>query len=82
MIPITLCQIILVKDIKWQLPDLDTSEIGYTFAREAYRKAGREDCGCNGWRQINHFSKSGLQLAILVCSSRRPRRLIKCVISL
>lgn len=27
---------------KWQLPDLDTSEIGYAFAREAYRKAGRE----------------------------------------
>ena len=30
------------KGVKWQLPDLDTSEIGYTFAREAYRKAGRE----------------------------------------
>jgi hypothetical protein len=30
------------KGFKWQLPDLDTSEIGYTFAREAYRKAGRE----------------------------------------
>jgi hypothetical protein len=30
------------KGIKWQLPDLDTSEIGYAFAREAYRKAGRE----------------------------------------
>ena len=30
------------KDTKWQLPDLDTSEIGYAFAREAYRKAGRE----------------------------------------
>ncbi len=30
------------KDTRWQLPDLDTSEIGYTFAREAYRKAGRE----------------------------------------
>jgi len=29
------------KGIKWQLPDLDTSEIGYVFAREAYRKAGR-----------------------------------------
>jgi hypothetical protein len=24
------------------MPDLDTSEIGYTLAREAYRKAGRE----------------------------------------
>jgi len=30
------------KGVKWQLPDLDTSEIGYIFAREAYRKAGRE----------------------------------------
>jgi hypothetical protein len=30
------------KGIKWQLPDLDTSEIGYTFARDAYQKAGRE----------------------------------------
>lgn len=27
---------------KWQLSDLDTSEVGYTLAREAYRKAGRE----------------------------------------
>ncbi|HKY56081.1 MAG TPA: 6-hydroxymethylpterin diphosphokinase MptE-like protein [Anaerolineales bacterium] len=30
------------KGAKWQLPDLDTSEIGYTLAREAYREAGRE----------------------------------------
>jgi len=30
------------KGVKWQLPDLDTSEIGYAFAREAYLKAGRE----------------------------------------
>lgn len=30
------------KGVKWQLPDLDTSEIGYIFAREAYRNAGRE----------------------------------------
>ena len=30
------------KGVKWQLPDLDTSEIGYAFACEAYRKAGRE----------------------------------------
>lgn len=30
------------KGAKWQLPDLDTSEIGYILAREAYRKAGRE----------------------------------------
>lgn len=30
------------KGVKWQLPDLDTSEIGYAFAREAYQKAGRQ----------------------------------------
>jgi len=30
------------KGVRWQLPDLDTSEIGYAFAREAYNYAGRE----------------------------------------
>ena len=30
------------KGFRWQLPDLDTSEIGYTMARDAYQKAGRE----------------------------------------
>ncbi|HLF73988.1 MAG TPA: 6-hydroxymethylpterin diphosphokinase MptE-like protein [Anaerolineales bacterium] len=30
------------KGAKWQLPDLDTSEVGYSLAREAYRRAGRE----------------------------------------
>jgi len=30
------------RGVKWQLPDLDTSEVGYIMAREAYRKAGRE----------------------------------------
>ena len=30
------------RGVRWQLPDLDTSEIGYLFAREAYHKAGRE----------------------------------------
>ncbi len=30
------------KGFRWQLPDLDTSEIGYRFARQAYQKAGRE----------------------------------------
>jgi uncharacterized Rossmann fold enzyme len=27
---------------RWQLPDLDTSEVGYSLAHDAYRKAGRE----------------------------------------
>ena len=30
------------KGFKWQLPDLDTSEVGYLMAREAYKKAGRQ----------------------------------------
>ena len=30
------------KGIKWQLPDLDTSEIGYAFAREHFQKSGRQ----------------------------------------
>lgn len=30
------------KGAKWQLPDLDTSEVGYALAREAYRRVGRE----------------------------------------
>lgn len=30
------------KGFRWQLPDLDTSEIGYEMARKAYNKAGRE----------------------------------------
>jgi hypothetical protein len=30
------------KGVRWQLPDLDISEIGYAFAREHFQKAGRE----------------------------------------
>jgi hypothetical protein len=30
------------KGFRWQLPDLETSEVGYDMAREAYHKAGRE----------------------------------------
>jgi hypothetical protein len=30
------------KGFRWQLPDLDTSEIGYRMAREAYERDGRE----------------------------------------
>jgi hypothetical protein len=30
------------KGFRWQLPDLETSEIAYALAREAYRKDGRE----------------------------------------
>lgn len=30
------------KGFRWQLPDLETSEVGYTLAREAYARDGRE----------------------------------------
>ncbi len=30
------------KGFRWQLPDLETSEIGYRLARSAYERAGRE----------------------------------------
>lgn len=30
------------KGFRWQLPDLEMSEMGYTLARAAYRRAGRE----------------------------------------
>ena len=30
------------KGFRWQLPDLDTSELGYIRAREAYKESGRE----------------------------------------
>jgi len=29
------------KGFRWQLPDLETSEVGYRFARQAYESAGR-----------------------------------------
>ncbi len=30
------------RGFRWQLPDLDTSEVGYKLARAAYQKAGRQ----------------------------------------
>jgi len=38
------------KGFRWQLPDLETSEIGYAMARDAYQRAGREilDATING----------------------------------
>jgi hypothetical protein len=30
------------KGFRWQLPDLETSEVGYAMVRDAYRKAGRQ----------------------------------------
>jgi len=43
-----------VKGFRWQLPDLETSEIGYALAKEAYQKDGREilDATVGGKLQI------------------------------
>ena len=30
------------KGFRWQLPDLETSEMAYAMARDAFRSAGRE----------------------------------------
>ena len=46
------------KGAKWQLPDLDTSEIGYTFAREAYHKAGREILDATVGGKLTIFPKT------------------------
>ncbi|MBP9040385.1 MAG: DUF115 domain-containing protein [Anaerolineaceae bacterium] len=42
------------KGFRWQLPDLETSEIGYAMAKEAYQKDGREilDATVGGKLQI------------------------------
>jgi len=45
------------KGAKWQLPDLDTSEVGYTFAREAYQKAGREVLDATAGGKLTIFPK-------------------------
>lgn len=46
------------KGAKWQLPDLDTSEIGYAMAREAYRKAGREVIDATVGGKLTIFPKA------------------------
>jgi hypothetical protein len=42
------------KGFRWQLPDLDTSELGYQLARQAYAEAGRKvlDATVGGHLQI------------------------------
>jgi hypothetical protein len=42
---------------RWQLPDLDTSEIGYTLARKAYREAGREVLDATVGGKLTIFTK-------------------------
>ena len=46
------------KGVRWQLPDLDTSEIGYAFARDAYQKAGREVVDATVGGKLTIFPKA------------------------
>jgi len=46
------------KGIRWQLPDLDTSEIGYALARDAYQKAGREVLDATVGGKLTIFPKA------------------------
>lgn len=50
------------KGAKWQLPDLDTSEVGYTLAREAYRQAGREIIDATVGGKLTIFPKADYNL--------------------
>ena len=43
--------------VKWQLPDLDTSEIGYMMARDAYQKNNREVLDATVGGKLNIFPK-------------------------
>ena len=43
--------------VKWQLPDLDTSEIGYLMARETYQKNNREVLDATVGGKLNIFPK-------------------------
>jgi hypothetical protein len=45
------------KGFKWQLPDLDTSEVGYLMARRAYQHAGREIVDATIGGKLNIFPK-------------------------
>ena len=42
MTPTTSTRIIFGKGFRWQLPDLDTSEVAYTMTREAFAADGRQ----------------------------------------
>ncbi len=45
------------KGFKWQLPDLDTSEVGYLMARNAYTDDGREIVDATIGGNLNIFPK-------------------------
>lgn len=46
------------KGFRWQLPDLETSEIAYTMAREAYKKANREIIDATVGGKLTVFPKA------------------------
>jgi hypothetical protein len=45
------------KGFRWQLPDLDTSEIGYEFARNAFKRAGRQVLDATVGGKLDIFPK-------------------------
>lgn len=45
------------KGFRWQLPDLDTSEIGYTLARDVFAKNGREVIDATVGGKLHIFPK-------------------------
>jgi hypothetical protein len=45
------------KGFRWQLPDLDTSEMGYFMARQAYQEAGRQVLDATVGGKLNVFPK-------------------------
>ncbi|MGE5072889.1 MAG: hypothetical protein ACM3MF_05615, partial [Anaerolineae bacterium] len=46
------------KGFRWQLPDLDTSEVGYRMAREAFEKDGREVLDATIGGRLTVFKKA------------------------
>ena len=46
------------KGFRWQLPDLDTSEVGYWMARKAYENAGREVLDATVGGKLQVFKKA------------------------
>ena len=46
------------KGFRWQLPDLDTSEVGYSLVHDAYRKAGREVIDATVGGKLTIFPKA------------------------
>jgi hypothetical protein len=46
------------KGFRWQLPDLETSEIGYLMARQAYESAGRQVIDATVGGKLTIFPKT------------------------